>query len=438
MVKSQCAKLLDIVTLLMKQTEEQPQTERDLGACQDGKLLIMDMKDGIRQQSEGLESLREATTGAKTELDSLNLTLQNLLYEKSFYETEIRKCQDFRSAYSAEDISLIPLEDYRSLTGDAEAKEDHETMLKRLSHEIQRRKDLHARLEEVKKQRAAAEASEAKQRAFLSELSAQLKGIGKAAEGVRGQVEVRRGAMASAGSRADLLPMPLYILYSQLVACVDAHGLAASVAVEGSAQEAEAFHEEAPADQNRDCGPDARAEADGDIEMMEAEGRRGGEAKPGAKAAGSGVPKRDLYQKHPLSVVASLLNSESDSGTLMAVVFHYLPSLNIITAEAQDPADNVFLANLFPGDTGAESPNEANNQLQGGAFKFDMTRAGRPYRWAQHLAGLDFLPAVPSRMPEGPSAAALSSGIAEYRSQARPAVVLSTLRQRKEAAPSLK
>uniref|UniRef100_A0A061R605 Uncharacterized protein n=1 Tax=Tetraselmis sp. GSL018 TaxID=582737 RepID=A0A061R605_9CHLO len=123
MVKSQCAKLLDIVTLLMKQTEEQPQTERDLGACQDGKLLIMDMKDGIRQQSEGLESLREATTGAKTELDSLNLTLQNLLYEKSFYETEIRKCQDFRSAYSAEDISLIPLEDYRSLTGDAEAKE---------------------------------------------------------------------------------------------------------------------------------------------------------------------------------------------------------------------------------------------------------------------------------------------------------------------------
>lgn len=61
-------------------------------------MLLMEMKDSTRQQSELLETLREETSAAKTELDSLNLVLQNLLYEKTHYEKEIRACQDFKFA----------------------------------------------------------------------------------------------------------------------------------------------------------------------------------------------------------------------------------------------------------------------------------------------------------------------------------------------------
>lgn len=46
--------------------------------------------------------------------------------------------------------------------------------------------------------------------------------------------------MAFLGKSAELLPPPLYILYSQLAACIDAHGIAAEVSIEGSVQEAEA------------------------------------------------------------------------------------------------------------------------------------------------------------------------------------------------------
>ena len=56
----------------------------------------MAVKDSNRKQSEGLESLRDETMSAKAELDSLNLVLQNLLYEKSHYEKEIRTCEDFK------------------------------------------------------------------------------------------------------------------------------------------------------------------------------------------------------------------------------------------------------------------------------------------------------------------------------------------------------
>ena len=61
-----------------------------------GKLLLMEVKDSTRKQSEGLEFLRDETMAAKAELDSLNLVLQNLLYEKSHYEKEIRTCEDFK------------------------------------------------------------------------------------------------------------------------------------------------------------------------------------------------------------------------------------------------------------------------------------------------------------------------------------------------------
>lgn len=63
-------------------------------------------------------------------------------------------------------------------------------MLRRLAHEIKRRKKLHARLQEVKTARIAAEAEEGKQRRFVKDLAEQLKGIDKAANVVKSQLKV--------------------------------------------------------------------------------------------------------------------------------------------------------------------------------------------------------------------------------------------------------
>lgn len=124
-------------------------------------------------------------------------------------------------------------------------------MLARLTHETARRKELHAKLEALRAEQAAAEEEGRRQEGFLKGLVDQLKGISAAADSVKAQLRAPRGAMAFLSNHAELLPLPMYVLYSQLAACVDAHSLAAEVRISGSLDEAEAFADEAARAQSR-------------------------------------------------------------------------------------------------------------------------------------------------------------------------------------------
>ena len=63
-----------------------------------------------------------------------------------------------------------------------------------------------------------------------------------------------------------------------------------------------------------------------------------------------------------------------------------------------------------------------------------------PPRWCQHLAGLDFIPALPlaSQLGSGADAGAVSEGLDAYRRQQRVVSVLERLRYVKEADAALK
>lgn len=61
-------------------------------------------------------------------------------------------------------------------------------------------------------------------------------------------------------------------------------------------------------------------------------------------------------------------------------VFQYLPALCTVTAHAAPPADNNLLKAMFPGDDGSSLPSEAAALRQGPPFKFNASRAARPYR----------------------------------------------------------
>lgn len=75
---------------------------------------------------------------------------------------------------------------------------------------------------------------------------------------------------------------------------------------------------------------------------------------------------------------------------------------------------------------------------------FDERRTSRPYKWAQHLAGIDFLPEVsPSLRGFGTSNdetakhAAVISGLSLYRQQNRVQTVVQRIRARKKAQLAL-
>jgi len=65
----------------------------------------------------------------------------------------------------------------------------------------------------------------------------------------------------------------------------------------------------------------------------------------------------------------------------------------------------------------------------------------RPYKWAQHLAGIDFLPEVPPSVGDDSnralSSSDLSSGLALYRQQNRAQTILQRIRSRKVAQMAL-
>ena len=55
---------------------------------------------------------REATAAAKAALDGARLRLQNVLYEKAHIQKEIRANQDFRSAFTDEEIGLCSVDEF--------------------------------------------------------------------------------------------------------------------------------------------------------------------------------------------------------------------------------------------------------------------------------------------------------------------------------------
>lgn len=77
-----------------------------------GLLNILQLREHHRELCLMVEKIRDETSMSKSELDVSSLHLQNLLYEKHHYQREIRSCQSYRSAYTDEEIELIPEDEF--------------------------------------------------------------------------------------------------------------------------------------------------------------------------------------------------------------------------------------------------------------------------------------------------------------------------------------
>ena len=122
----------------------------------EASLLFLDLKAANREVLESAEETREATAAAKAALDGARLQLQNVLYEKAHIQKEIRANQDFRSAFTDEEIGLCSVDEFqRKAPGEnIQSLDEHELMLKRLSHELTERKALCERERELEVRRS--------------------------------------------------------------------------------------------------------------------------------------------------------------------------------------------------------------------------------------------------------------------------------------------
>lgn len=120
--------------------------------------------------------------------------------------------------------------------------------------------------------------------------------------------------------------------------------------------------------------------------------------------------KMEALRKHPLNVQVTV---KVQDGTVLTLIFSYLLHLKIVvvkfTNSLSKPVTGVSAADvlnghcilneLYPGDTGNDSPHPGTAYLLSAAgvtcnFQQCIPEIGRPYIWAQRMCGLDFMAAL--------------------------------------------
>ncbi|PKA65642.1 hypothetical protein AXF42_Ash013056 [Apostasia shenzhenica] len=416
-------------------------------------LLFINLRQINRNILIEEDRIKAETESAKAPVDFTTLQLHNLMYEKNHYLKAIKACRDFRSKHP--DIELVPEEEYfQSAPDDIKEKvlatdAEHDLMLKRLNFELFQRKELcklHAKLEEHKRSLVDTIANRKK---FLSSLPSHLKSLKKASLPLQQQLGILHTKKLKQHHAAELLPPPLFIVYSQLLAQKDAFEEKIEMEITGSVKDAQAYARQQITKENGvgAYAENNRLEDDAPDEEEDVQRRRKRPKKNLLKDIGA---QEGIYQSHPLKVIVHIFDDEDPQAKplkLISLRFEYLVKLNIVCVgvdDAEQAPDENILCNLFPNDTGKELPHQTAKLYVGDAIAFGDKTGSRPYMWAQHLAGIDFLPEVPPQQAcnevlngEEVRGANVSSGLALYRQQNRVLTVLQMIRSRKKAQMAL-
>ncbi|WCJ35426.1 THO complex subunit 5 [Euphorbia peplus] len=393
------------------------------------------------------------TERAKAPVDFTTLQLHNLMYEKSHYGKAIKACKDFKSKYP--DIELVPEEEFHRdapehVKGPVLSKDSsHNLMLKRLNFELHQRKELcqlHEKLEQRKKSLLETIANRKK---FLSSLPSHLKSLKKASLPVQNQLGVLHTKKMKQLNSAELLPPSLYVIYSQFLAQKEAFGEHIDLEVVGSLKDAQAFaRQQASKDNGTSTNLEtSRLEDDAPDDDDDGQRRR---KRPRRVPSKEGLDNTGVYQVHPLKIILHIYDDEvSDpkSAKLIALKFEYMLKLNVVCVGVEgshEAPQNSILCNLFPDDTGAELPHQSAKLFIKDVPAFDETRPSRPYKWAQHLAGIDFLPEISPLLSDLQNASSetakgdiVVSGLSLYRQQNRVQTVVQRIRSRRRAQLAL-
>uniref|UniRef100_A0A2P2KEJ6 THO complex subunit 5B n=1 Tax=Rhizophora mucronata TaxID=61149 RepID=A0A2P2KEJ6_RHIMU len=398
------------------------------------------------------DKVKAETEKVKAPVDFTTLQLHNLMYEKSHYFKAIKACRDFKSKYP--DIELVPEEEFSRDAPDhikgplLSDDSSHNLMLKRLNYELHQRKELCKLQEKLEQRKKSLLETIANRKKFLSSLPYHLKSLKKASLPVQNQLGVLHTKKLKQQTSAELLPPPLYVIYSQLLAQKEAFGENIDLEMVGSLKDARAF---ARQQANKETGISTdvepnRLEDDAPDEEDDGQIRR---KRPKRAPNKDALDQSGIYQSHPLQIILRVFDDEDSdpkSAKLITLKFEFLLKLNVVCVGVEgshEGPENNILCNLFPDDTGVELPHESSKLLVGNAFAFDERRTSRPFKWAQHLAGIDFLPDIAPLLSghETPTVEAAKSellpGLTMYRQQNRVQTILQRIRSRTTAQLAL-
>ncbi|KAK4745679.1 hypothetical protein SAY87_011991 [Trapa incisa] len=400
------------------------------------------------------DSVSAETECAKASMEFASLQLHNLMYEKNCYMKAIKASNNFKSEYS--DIELVSEEEFfcnapEHVKGFVASNEGHSLMLKRLNFELFQRKELsklHKQLEQHKKRLLQTVADQKK---FSLSLPSHVKSLKKACSPVQNRLgTLHSKKLKQQLQSAELLPPPLYLVFSQLMAQKVAFEENIDLEIVGSVKDAQTvIHQQA----NMASGISSDHEStriEDDVTDEEVDGQRRWKH-PRKIPAKENLEREGYYQVHPLKVILHLYDDEASdpkSVKLASLKFEYMLKLKVVcvgTEGSKDEPEDDILPKLFPDDTGHELPHQSAKVAVGDNLKFDMNTSSRPYKWAQHLAGIHILPEVPPLLKDHEYAneemnksGSVAPGLSQqHRQENRVELILQRIRCRKKAQLAL-
>ncbi|XP_047320018.1 THO complex subunit 5B isoform X2 [Impatiens glandulifera] len=410
-------------------------------------LSFVNMRQSNRAILLEEDRVKAETERAKAPVDFTTLQLHNLMYEKNHYMKAIKACKDFRSKHP--DIELVAEEEFfRDAPADIQSslisnESDHNLMLKRLNFELFQRKELCKLQEKLEQEKHRLFETIANRKKFVSSLPSLLKSLKKVSLPVQHQLGMPHTKKLKQHQYAELLPPPLYIIYSQMLAQKEAFGEKIDVEITGSLKDAQAFSQQQANKEN----DNSKVEDDAPEDEDDGQRRR---KRPKKVPAKENLDQSEIYQTHPLKITLHVYDdvaSDSKPAKLVSLKFDYLWKLKVVCVGIEGSnggPENNILCNLFPDDSGLDIPVQSAKLSIGGAMVFDEKRTSRPYKWVQHLAGIDFLPEISPQLTCSETIdngkakqATVVSGLSLYRQQNRVHTVVQQIRTRRKAQIAL-
>lgn len=408
-----------VTELLLQMKRSGAATDKIHGIAEKGVLGLLAMRESHRQLCLQVEQLREETSVYRRDLDQSNLQLQNLLYEKQYYEKEIQACRSFTSAVADDQVNLMPEEEFyqqaTSALKDGIEGDPHKLMLSRLAHELEERRLMSARLTSLEEEKARCLKGVESRKQVLSEVQNQLNALQAVAKPLQDTL-APAVPLPKLNHVAYLLPLPMYIIYSQLTAAQEALQLPVEVEVKGDLLAAQNF---------------SREEAE---RKIPANGNSNGNSSARKHKGSEELPERDPCQVHPLTVEMALTSVSPK----ISVKFEFLTSLNLVAASCVNLDDDGVLSDMYPGDDGSLEGFEIVKQFESLGRPVSLRGAGRPYRWAQNLAGLDILPTLPEGILSSGDRQDSLQGLSVYRMEQRVPGFLTQLQRARQGLEALK
>ena len=432
-------------------------------AVKRARVLLGEVRGAAREVQGAAEAGKRRAAEAAEAADAKRLALARLREARAFAEAEAERLEAWVS--DVPEVELAPLEEFLAAQGggqeeegegkegkegkeeeveemeegeasmdeDGELSEGERLEVRRLKWEVVRRRAMAREVDDLEAEEERLKGEIGALRTGLAGLRPEVAALRRAWRPVEERLSLQGGAaQGGRNTLARLLPMPLYVAFSRLVAYRDAcpeEGLEVTILGDG----AEALREaRAEADPSPGAGKNAEAVAGA------GEGSAGGGGKRGRKRALSGMESaakeegEDVYAPHALRVGLKVPGDSASGRPTVGVSLAWLPRLGVVTAAVwRGPGDAPLppnaLVNLLPDDTGEGS---ASSSMQAG---FDAGREARPFKWAQGLAGLDFLPRPPHVAAVAASAATVDAGLRAHVHERRCAVVVSRLKARATA-----